>query len=268
MVAAPPAAAAAAALGLHCYGLAVQGVTVDGHPATFELVQPVRWVWRSVCSCSCCPARPMPPLMPAARFAATQLWSTTPPPATRREELPQSVTGAAYESPQRQVTAVAEAAYYLYERQLQRERQPELSIRLPAAVQQQLQQQGAAAGPAARDKGSGGSGGSEDSELRVRVTFSGGAAAAAGPAVGLCFWQQYAATDAQVRRTSGWLPCVDSPAAAVQWEGLELTVRADEVGAGTVVGAGFVIIQTCLKPSRRVVRGWFDHIRHCCIAFE
>lgn len=48
MVAAPPAAAAAAALGLHCYGLAVQGVTIDGHPATFELVQPVRWVWRIV----------------------------------------------------------------------------------------------------------------------------------------------------------------------------------------------------------------------------
>ena len=41
-MAAPPAAAAAAALGLHCYGLVVQGVTVNGHPATFELVQPVR----------------------------------------------------------------------------------------------------------------------------------------------------------------------------------------------------------------------------------
>ncbi len=42
MVAAPPAAAAAAALGLHCYGLAVQSVTVNGQPASFELVQPVR----------------------------------------------------------------------------------------------------------------------------------------------------------------------------------------------------------------------------------
>lgn len=46
MVTAPPAAAAAAALGLHCYGLAVQGVTVNGLAANFEVVQPVRWVWQ------------------------------------------------------------------------------------------------------------------------------------------------------------------------------------------------------------------------------
>lgn len=166
------------------------------------------------------------------RLASTPSGQPHLPRSARREELPQSVTSAAYDSPQRQVAAVAEAAYYLYERQLQRERQPELSIRLPQEVQHQLQQQGGAA--AARGKG--GSSSSRDTELRVRVEFRGGVAAGAGagPPAGLHFWQQYAATDAQVRRTSGWLPCVDSPGAAVQWEGLEVTVRADEVGAGRV----------------------------------
>ena len=70
----------------------------------------------------------------------------------------------------------------------------------------------------------------------MRVEFSGGAGAGIGPSAGLHFWQQYAATDGQVRRTSAWLPCVDSPGAAVQWEGLEVTVRADEVGAGLCEG--------------------------------
>ena len=43
VVAAPAAAAGGgAAVGLHCYGLAVQAVLVNGQPASFELLPPVR----------------------------------------------------------------------------------------------------------------------------------------------------------------------------------------------------------------------------------
>lgn len=104
-----------------------------------------------------------------------------------REELPESVTAAAYESAQRQTAAVAESAFYLYERQLQRERQPELSIRLPAAAAQSPQGKG------------GKGGGSSKVELCIRVEYSSGVGAVGcGGSAGLHFWQQYACTDNQV----------------------------------------------------------------------
>ena len=131
------------------------------------------------------------------------------------------MSAAAYDSPQRQVAAVAESAFYLYERQLQRERQPELLIRLPEAAAAAPPQQGGAPGRASK-KG--------QQELVLRVEFQGGGGGGSG--AGLHFWQQYAATDNQVRRASAWLPCVDAPAAAVWWEGVELTCRADEVAVG------------------------------------
>lgn len=128
--------------------------------------------------------------------------------------------------PQRQVAAVAEAALYLYERQLQRERLPELTIRLPPPQ------------PAAADKAPGEAPGGTPKKaaaaLRIRVEFSGGGPGAAG----LHFWGRYAASDSQVRRASAWFPCVDAPGAAVAWDGVEVTCRADEVRGRRPRGAG------------------------------
>lgn len=106
-----------------------------------------------------------------------------------REELPEGVAAAAYDSPQRQLAAVAEASFYLYERQLQRERLPELSIQLPAQPQWQQQQgqEQAADGPGS---------GSKKGELCIRVEYSGGSGG--GTTSGLHFWRRYACTDNQV----------------------------------------------------------------------
>ncbi|GAB4818075.1 hypothetical protein N2152v2_005121 [Parachlorella kessleri] len=59
------------------------------------------------------------------------------------------------------------------------------------------------------------------------------------PACGLHFHGGYAATANQVRRTSAWLPCVDVPLSAVDYQ-LQLTVRSDEVA----VGPGQLVRQT------------------------
>lgn len=121
---------------------------------------------------------------------------------------------------------MAEAALYLYERQLQRERLPELTIHLPspaAAVDKAPAAGGGTPGGAGGTPP--GSGGKREGALRIRVDFSGGGAGAAG----LHFWGRYAATDSQVRRASAWFPCVDAPGAAVAWEAVEVTCRADEV---------------------------------------
>lgn len=130
---------------------------------------------------------------------------------------------------QRQLAAVAQSACFLYERQLQHERQPELAIQLPAGP-------GGSSGKQAevslRIEYRGGSGGSSDGDGDGGGGDGGGGDDCKGPSAGLHFWERYAATDSQVRRTSAWLPCVDSPSAAVAWEGLDLTCRADEVAVG------------------------------------
>ena len=124
----------------------------------------------------------------------------------------------------RLLAAVGEAAYYQYERALQREREPELVVSLPAAA--------AEAGAAEGQQPRGASGAGGQAALRVRVEYE-----AADPACGLHFFGRFAATANQVRRTSAWLPCVDVPLAAVDFA-LRLTVRTDEVRRGGGVPPG------------------------------
>lgn len=100
------------------------------------------------------------------------------------------MTGASYDSPHRQLAAVSDAAFYLYERQLQQERQPELSIQVPA----QSQQQQVGTGPAGS--------GSKD-KLVIRVEYSGGGAGSSG--TGMQFWGRYSCTDNQASQAASCL---------------------------------------------------------------
>lgn len=205
LTASVPSAAASggAPLGLHCYGLSVSAVAVNGAAVPFEIQPPARCAQLQRC------------LLLFIGVATAPHYYSSPAACCRcREELPESVAAAAAAggAPERQAAAVAEGAFFLYERQLQRERQPELTFRQP---------------PAAGSQTSPGAAGGKREELRIRVEFAGSAASGGG---GLRFHEGYAATDAQLRRTSAWLPCVDSPAAAVRWEGVDLTCGADEVG--------------------------------------
>lgn len=171
--------------------------------------------------------------------------------AAPREELPSSVAGGAA----KQLAAVGEAAYYAYERILQREREPELVISLegvPPAEQPAAEGRAATPPPAA-------AGGATPLRPGQQAAAATSAAAPAGthvlriefecaqrpPACGVHFaaaaggGARYAATANQVRRASAWLPCVDAPLAEVAFE-LHLTVRADEVSeqlGGSVCGS-------------------------------
>jgi len=123
------------------------------------------------------------------------------------------VIAGPYDSPQRQLAAVADSCFYLYERQLQRERQPELLIHLPDPLPPLLVLAAAAAAG-----GGGGQDGKGSRELCIRVEYSGRAGGA-----GLHFAQQFAATDNQVRgrvgvlmvMSLGLLPQCSSTAAVV-----------------------------------------------------
>ncbi|KAL4420393.1 hypothetical protein ABPG75_010049 [Micractinium tetrahymenae] len=163
-----------------------------------------------------------------------------------REELPESVTGAAYDSPGRAAGAVAEYCLYMYERQLQRERQPELTFQLPdplpplpAATPESAGTAGGSRQQDGRDGKAAGGGRGKEAVIRVEWSCPGGSA-------GLRFWQGYALTDNQVRRASAWLPCVDVPSASVRFT-LDVTCRADQMA----VGPGQLQRQRWADPERR-----------------
>lgn len=143
------------------------------------------------------------------------------------------------------LAAVGEAAYYQYERALQREKELELVITHagdesspltpsqrpapeldPAPGNPTLIEGGEPpAAPAAPDSlpfptpPANPAGGT----IAVRVEYS-----AVRPACGVHFSGRYAATCNQVRRASAWLPCLDVPNGKVEFS-LQLTVREDEV---------------------------------------
>ena len=117
------------------------------------------------------------------------------PVALRREDLPDSVP-LADASPAQQAAVTAEYCFYLYERQLQRERQPELLITLPHPLPPTPVEGGAQAG--AKAAGGSRASGKAAAEVVVRIEYSGGGG---GGGAGLRFWQQFAATDNHVR---GW----------------------------------------------------------------
>lgn len=134
-------------------------------------------------------------LCPCLAFAACG----TPAHATHRtscrEELPESITGTGYDSPSRAAGAVAEYCLYMYERQLQRERQPELTFRLPDPLP--ALPAAAAAGKSGPSEGRDGrsAGAGRGREVAIRVEW-----ACAGGSAGLRFWRDYAVTDNQVGR--------------------------------------------------------------------
>jgi hypothetical protein len=103
-------------------------------------------------------------------------------------DIPEPPTDEAQQ--QRQVASLAESAFFLYERQLQRERLPELTIQVPPqALNASTQQHNGAAGRAAK----GSSSIAAKHELTVRVEYGSGQ----GGSAGLHFWGRYAATDNQ-----------------------------------------------------------------------
>ena len=187
------------------------------------------------------------------------------------EELPDSVTTATYATPADALAAVGDAAFFLYERVLQREREPELVITLPdeeegsggagaelmvvdgqqeqRPVQQQWATMATAVMPgkpeaelcvAAEDAAM------HPGRLLVRVEYSSGVGRPQHRQCGLHFGGGYAASDSQVRRASAWLPCADLPTADVRF-GLAVTVRAEEVAAVS----GRLLRQTWADASRR-----------------
>ncbi len=148
--------------------------------------------------CWCLP-EPTLPLLPCvgSRLHACHACACSPPEHINhvtycREELPESVTGAAYDSPSRAAGAVAEYCLYLYERQLQRERQPELTFQLPDPLPALPE---AAGGPEHLEGRNGRAAGGRGKEVVLRVEWR-----SAGGSAGLRFWRDYALTDNQVGR--------------------------------------------------------------------
>jgi transcription initiation factor TFIID subunit 2 len=114
--------------------------------------------------------------------------------------------------------AAAARALVRYERALRGECEPNLLVTLPGS---------------AIEEAAGG-------QLVLRLRYS-----AENPASGVRFWGPYACSDGLLRRTRAWVPCVDVPAAAVQFQ-VELTVRTQEVA----VGPGELEEQTWADPSK------------------
>ncbi|KAK9825158.1 hypothetical protein WJX81_006717 [Elliptochloris bilobata] len=144
--------------------------------------------------------------------------------------------------------AVAEHAFYQYERALQREADPELLVALPPAApgrQPDAETQGPPAAALDAGKPLAAAAGAENARaLALCVEYEAGASGS-----GLCCWDGYARAGGEPRRACAWFPCVDTPSAASTYE-VFVTVGAGELAAAP----GRLVCQSRGADGRRTFR--------------